>query len=74
MSLKYVVYELVHPLLRFLRNSRFIIRRIFGVQIATGTSVQFDPTTVLLSRVVNEICTPNDHRVLEVGVGQRHTT
>lgn len=70
MPLKYIAYELVHPILRFLRNNRFIIRKIFGVQIPTGTSVQFDPTTVLLSRAVNEICTPGDQRVLEVGVGQ----
>jgi release factor glutamine methyltransferase len=70
MPLKNIVYDFTHPLLRYLRNHRVIIRKIFGVQIPRGTSVQFDPTTVLLSRAVREICTPEDSRVLEVGVGQ----
>lgn len=70
MPLKNIAYDLVHPLLRYLRNHRIVIRKIFGVRIPTGTSVQFDPTTILLSRTVREICTPEDSRVLEVGVGQ----
>ncbi|HBJ36116.1 MAG TPA: methyltransferase [Planctomycetaceae bacterium] len=70
MLLKNIVYNFTHPLLRYIRNHRLIIRKIFGVRIPTGTSVQFDPTTVLLSRAVREICTPEDSRVLEVGVGQ----
>jgi methylase of polypeptide subunit release factors len=70
MPLKNIVYDVVHPVLRYLRNNRFIIRKLFGVQIPTGTPVQFDPTTVLLSRAVREVCTSEDRRALEVGVGQ----
>lgn len=70
MPLKNIAYDFAHPLLRYLRNHRIVIRKIFGVRIPSGTSVQFDPTTVLLSRTVRGICTPEDSRVLEVGVGQ----
>lgn len=47
-----------------------IIRRLFGVRIPANTKVQFDPTTVLLSRALTEQLDPKDQRALEVGIGQ----
>ena len=70
MQLKVLAYHCFHPVLRALRNSRQIISRIFGVRVPRDTSVQFDPTTVLLSKTLIEILEEDDHRGLEIGVGQ----
>jgi release factor glutamine methyltransferase len=64
------IYDFCHPALRALRTNRLVIRGLFGVRIPKGMHVQFDPTTVLLSRVLREIVEAEDRTSLEVGVGQ----
>ena len=70
MKVKQAIYNVVHPVLRVLRNNRFVIRRIFDVKIPAGVAVQFDPTTVLLKDALRQICTDQDKNVLEIGIGQ----
>jgi release factor glutamine methyltransferase len=70
MRLTLLAYRCVHPLLKMLRTNRAIIRRLFGVRIPRDTKVQFDPTTVLLSKTLGELLTEDDGRVLELGIGQ----
>jgi release factor glutamine methyltransferase len=64
------IYDLCHPALRALRGNRHVIRLLFGARIPAGMQVQFDPTTVLLSRVLSAIATPEDRACLEVGIGE----
>ncbi len=64
------LYAAAHPVLRSLRSHPRLIRMLFGVQIPRGTPVQFDPTTICLSRTLRKIATENDRRTLEVGIGQ----
>ena len=70
MRIKSAIYEVTHPLLRMIRSSHFLIRRIFGVRIPQGLSVAYDPTTIALSRTLNRIVTEQDRRSFEMGVGQ----
>lgn len=70
MRFKVAAYHCFHPVLRMLRNNRLIIRRLFGVKIPHNVSVQFDPTTVLLARALEETLTDTDRRALEIGIGQ----
>ena len=70
MRFKVAAYHCFHSFLRMLRNSRLIIWRLFGVRIPRKMSVQFDPTTVLLARALEETLTETDGRALEIGIGQ----
>ncbi len=70
MQLKQAVYPVFQPILRALRRNRWIIRRLFGVKVPPGVAVQFDPTTVLLTRALRAIAESEDRRALELGIGQ----
>lgn len=80
------IYPIVQPLLKRLRRSRWVIRRLFQVEIPSGTVVQFDPVTVLLAAML-PVCIekqidssieqdnqPNDSpgclKVFETGIGE----
>ncbi|QDU91280.1 N5-glutamine S-adenosyl-L-methionine-dependent methyltransferase [Pirellulimonas nuda] len=69
LDLKSVAYRTTHPLLKRIRGSRTLIRRLTGVRVPAGTAVDFDPTTVLLAIAVREAALPGDRSALEVGVG-----
>jgi release factor glutamine methyltransferase len=64
------IYDRCHLLLKALRSNHTVIRLLFGVRIPRGMRVQFDPTTILLSRVLRRIVTDRDHTSLEIGIGQ----
>jgi release factor glutamine methyltransferase len=64
------VYDLVHPVLRAARGNHVIIRCLFGLRIPAGLTVQFDPTTLGLKRLLCEITTLEDRSSLEIGIGQ----
>jgi release factor glutamine methyltransferase len=64
------LYDFFNPMLQRLRTSHFIIRRLFGVKIPPHLEVQYDPTTILLSMAVKEICQGQNCRCLELGIGQ----
>ncbi|EMI46561.1 methyltransferase [Rhodopirellula sp. SWK7] len=78
MRLSHLVYPVVQPLLKRLRRSPWLIRYVFGVRLPRGVAVQYDPTTVLLARTMNEMVAEslakrtNDRplRLLEMGIGQ----
>lgn len=73
------IYAVVQPLLRLIRRSRWVIKRIFGVRIPSKVQVQFDPVTVLLAKslpsLVEQIAlslntAKRPIRVLEMGIGE----
>ncbi|MCM2372435.1 methyltransferase [Aporhodopirellula aestuarii] len=78
MRLSHLVYPIVQPILRMLRRNPILIRAVFGVRLPSGVAVQYDPTTVLLSRtmkdLVGELLQQVDReapvRLLEMGIGQ----
>jgi len=70
MQIKIAAYHLFQPLLRLLRNNRLIIRKLFGIRIPGDVAVQFDPTTLLLAKVLREVAQTQDRFALEVGIGQ----
>ncbi len=69
MGLKNLAYNVCHPLLRVLRSNHFLIRRAFGVKLPRGLSVQYDPTTLILSHTIIAQATPDDRSALEIGIG-----
>lgn len=74
MLLKRTSYLLTQPLLRRIRSSRSLIRRLMGVRVPVGASVSFDPTTVLLAWAAAEVVEQRDEQAggssLEVGIGE----
>lgn len=70
MQIQYAAYHVLHPLFWTLRTNRHVIRRAFGVRVPPDVAVSFDATTILLSRAVRQVATPEDCRALELGIGQ----
>jgi release factor glutamine methyltransferase len=70
MSVRRLLYDVVHPLLNSAAQSRFLIRRLFRVRIPPDVTVHFDPTTVLLRIALQQVVVPQDKSALEVGIGQ----
>ncbi|TWT95445.1 class I SAM-dependent methyltransferase [Neorhodopirellula pilleata] len=78
MNLPERIYPIVQPILKRLRRSRWVIRRLFGVEIPSGTCVQFDPVTILLAKTIPELIeqhfvssTQSDHwKIFETGIGE----
>jgi len=64
------IYDIAYPVLRAVRGNHLLIRWLFGVQIPSGLSTQFDPTTLGLKRLLCQIATPEDRTSLEIGIGQ----
>lgn len=68
------LYPLVQPVLKRIRRSRWLIGRLFNVRIPPGVQVQFDPTTIMLSREVRRLArmrpARTTWRVLEMGIGE----
>jgi release factor glutamine methyltransferase len=70
MALRHVVYELCVPILGTVARSRWLIRRLFQVDVPPHITVHFDPTTVLLLFALRREVTPEDKTALEMGIGQ----
>ncbi|MEN1680229.1 MAG: methyltransferase [Planctomycetota bacterium] len=70
MLVKRVSYQLTQPLLRRVRSSRTLIKRLMGVSVPADVSVSFDPTTVLLAWAAASEATAGDRDSLEMGIGE----
>lgn len=75
MNFSELVYPMVQPVLKRLRRNRWIIRRLFDVEIPSETLVQFDPVTILLAKVMpglieQDLDEADDFKILETGIGE----
>lgn len=70
MPLDSLLYRCTLPVLKRIRSSRTVLRLTLGVRIPPGVRVSYDPTTLLLARVVPAEAQASDRRALEVGVGE----
>ncbi|EMI52099.1 methyltransferase [Rhodopirellula sallentina] len=78
MRISHLVYPIVQPILRSLRRSPLLIRKIFDVRVPPDVAVQYDPTTVLLARTMQDLVAQTlssrgnepPLRLLEMGIGQ----
>ena len=69
MSLTNATYHVFHPLLRWIRSRRWLIRALFGVRLPRGADVAFDPTTILLAHAAKQLAKPTMRSSLEMGIG-----
>ena len=70
MSARRLLYQVAHPILNFAARNRFLIRRLFRLDIPRDVTVHFDPTTLLLHMALQDVVVPQDTTALEVGIGQ----
>lgn len=70
MSARRLLYQVAHPILNFAARNRFLIRRLFRLDIPRGVTVHFDPTTLLLHMALQDVVVPQDTTALELGIGQ----
>lgn len=70
MSLRKLLYQVVHPVLGLAARNRFLIGRVFGIRVPREITVHFDPTTLLLRLALRQVVTPRDKFALEIGIGQ----
>jgi release factor glutamine methyltransferase len=70
MSIRRLLYHVVHPVLGVAARNRFLIHRLFGIRIPRDVTVHFDPTTLLLRFALQQVVVPQDKSALDVGIGQ----